>query len=154
MIIFKSKALHFSFQDQIWKHNVFYFQLVGSPVSSQMILCPSGVDGYLVAPSWINLTLCLSLSFFPFEQEGPTWIISWMEKMRFKFLMYGTSWDPHRKRSLEHHLSFQTKHLIDIIAFVFDASCSQYMHLYFFGVEIKPRIGKVLFVLYKAVTKW
>lgn len=44
-----------------------------------------------------------------FKQEGPTWIISWMEKMRLKLSTCETSWDPPRERSLEYHLSFKTK---------------------------------------------
>ena len=42
VIIFKLEALLISKSDL--EHNLFYFQLVGSPVSSQIILCPSGVD--------------------------------------------------------------------------------------------------------------
>lgn len=41
VIIFKLEALHSSFQNQIWSIICFNFQLVGSPVSREIILCPS-----------------------------------------------------------------------------------------------------------------
>ena len=66
---------------------------------------------WLTGSSFMNKLPSMPVIFFPFKQESPTRITSWMERMKLKLKTYGMSRDPHRKRSVEHHLSFKTEQL-------------------------------------------
>lgn len=97
--------------------------------------------------------------FSSFKQESPTWIISWMEKMRLKLNTCETSWDPPRERSLEYHLSFKTKQSNRCSNGVFDDRTFQvywvlfsYAPTFISGVN-QLGTGEVSLVLCKAVTK-